>query len=324
MGYNSKDYVRVRDEFETKYLRARQLSEARMLEVHALVPEIAEIDRTLSHTGMDIMAVITSGVKDTDAQIARLEARNNELIARREQLLSAYGFSADYTDVHYECDKCGDTGFAEDKMCDCMRRALVKAGYESSGLGRLIGKQTFENFESKYYPREKQATVLKYAKILSEFAENFKGRDDNSFLLVGMTGLGKTHLSTATAQTVIERGFDVLYVSAVSLFGDFEKNRFGGTNGAEAENDLHRYFGCDLLIIDDLGTEVINKFTQACLYEIINSRLNKGKSTIINTNYTPTELGAMYTDRISSRLLGDYIPMLFVGTDIRKQKSIKQ
>ncbi len=324
MGYNAKDYIKIKNEFENKYRIACQTADERRTQVHMLIPEVFEIDRVLSHTGMDIMAVIGSGVRDTDAEIARLEKRNNELIERRGKLLEAYGFCADYTDVHYDCERCGDTGFVDTHMCECMKRALVRAGYESSGLGRLIGKQTFENFELKYYPTENRCSerVKTYLRILREFAEGFSSDTYNNFLLMGGTGLGKTHLSTALAQKVIERGHDVLYVSAVTLMSDFESNRFGNTALSASANDVQRYFSCDLLIIDDLGTEVVNKFTQSCLYEVINTRINSARCTVINTNLTSSEINSLYTERIASRLLGEYLPMLFTGVDIRKQKSV--
>ncbi len=324
MSYNTKDYIRIKNEFDNKYRVARLRAQERLSEVHAMVPDVFEIDRVLSHTGLDIMAVITSGVKNTDAEIEKLKARNDALLEKRAKMLRAHGFSEDYTDVHYECEKCADTGFADTHMCECMKRALVKAGYESSGLGHLIGKQRFDNFELGYYQGEggaKERMEL-YLKKLREFAEGFDAKTSDSFLLIGGTGLGKTHLCTAVAQTVIERGCDVLYMSAVGMISDFESNRFGSMTPSGAENDIPRYYSCDLLIIDDLGTEVVNKFTQACIYEVINTRINTGKSTIINTNCTPAELNALYTERIASRLLGEYRPLLFTGIDIRRQKSL--
>ena len=158
--------------------------------------------------------------------------------------------------------------------------------------------------------------------MLKSFANGFNSDTYRNFIMIGTTGLGKTHLSTAVAQTVIERGYDVLYVSAVSMMGDFESKRFGNSTSLTKANDISRYYFADLLIIDDLGTEVVNKFTQSYFYEVINTRLNMRKSTIINTNLTPSELTALYTDRISSRILGEYQPIQFSGTDIRKQKSI--
>ena len=326
MGYNVKDYIRIRDEFSNKYRIARERADERRTEIHTLIPEIFEIDRVLSRTGMDIMAVITSGVKNTDAEIAKLEARNNDLIAKRGEYLKARGFSENYTDIHYDCEKCGDTGFIETSMCDCMKRALVKAGYQSSGLGHLIGKQTFENFDMNFYSDNngERAKVKSYVDTLRDFADNFNENTYKNFLLLGSTGLGKTHLSTAVAQKVIDRGFDVLYVSAVSMMSDFEENRFGNGSSGGSSNDVKRYYDCDLLILDDLGTEVVNKFTQSYFYEVINTRINSGRCTIINTNLGPLDINTTYSDRISSRILGEYKPMLFKGTDIRMQKSTKK
>ena len=326
MGYNNADYIRVRDEFSKKYLVARQRAEERLEEVHTLIPEVFEIDRVLSGTGMDIMKVITSKKKDTTAEIAKLEARNNKLIEERNVLLTAHGFPSDYTDVHYDCEKCGDTGYVDTVMCDCMKKELIKAGFRSSGLGALIGRQTFDNFNLEYYSEIDNAR--KKAKILFDLLKNFADTFDNqtykNFIITGTSGLGKTHLSTAVAEKVIEKGYDVLYVSAISMISDFEQNRFGSGMASADTNDIHRYYDVDLLIIDDLGTEISNKFTQSCIYEVINTRINKRLSTIINTNLKSTEIKAAYTERISSRILGEYQPALLSGVDIRRQKSTAQ
>lgn len=320
MGYNKEDYIKVRNEFSNKYLRARRASEIKTAEIHALIPEIAEIDAVLSKTGMDIMKIIASPATDKEAEVAKLQSRNDALIAKREGYLQANGYPSDYTDVHYDCPKCGDTGYVDTHMCDCMKRAIAQAGYSSSGLGRLIGEQSFDNFELGYYPEAERGRIEKYVKMLRSFAEGFSDKSYCNFILTGTTGLGKTHLSTSVAKTVIERGFDVLYVSAVNMLGDFEAERFGSEMGQHGA-DLTRYYSADLLIIDDLGTEVINKFTQTYLYNVINSRLNEKRSTMINTNFTPAELNSVYTPRVSSRLMGEYMPMLFRGVDIRKQKN---
>jgi DNA replication protein DnaC len=323
MGYNVEDYKRVKEGYSQKYVRAREKAEARRVAIHAELPEIFEIDRVLAGTGLEIMKIITSGVKDTQKSVDALEARNNELLKKRGELLVANGYPVDYTDVHYECEKCGDTGYVDTVMCSCMKRALAKAGYESSGLGALIGKQTFENFEYKYYPADMLKQTKMGVEMLELFAKGFDRDTYKNFIMTGTAGLGKTHLCTAVAQSVIDRGHDVLYVSAVGMMNDFEEKRFGNGTGMSRTNDVSRYYECDLLIIDDLGTEVVNKFTQSYFYEIINTRINMRKSTIINTNLTFTELCELYTERISSRILGEYLPLLFKGIDIRKQKSLK-
>ena len=324
MGYNREDYVRVKAEFAQKYTRARDNAEARKYEIHCQIPQIFDIDRTLSGTGMEIMGIISSGGVDTQKRIAELESRNNALIEKRRELLVKNGYPASYTDVVYECPVCNDSGFVDTKMCTCMRRALIEAGYRSSGLGALIGNQTFDNFEYKYYCAEDgmRSRIEKSVAHLKKFAEEFQTDTYRNFIMIGGTGLGKTHLSTAIAEKVIGRGYDVLYVTATSMLADFEEKRFGSSTGQTAGADVSRYYDCDLLIIDDLGTEVVNKFTQSYFYEVINTRINSRKSTVINTNLSPSEISNLYTERISSRILGEYLPIQFCGVDIRKQKSL--
>ena len=237
--------------------------------------------------------------------------------AERGALLAELGYPADYTLPPYECKACKDSGFVDTKMCDCMRRELIMAAYETSGLGALMRTQSFENFDLSLYMAETGDRSRMQANFeqLRAYADGFTMEAD-SLLLVGPTGLGKTHLSTAVARRVIERGYDVYYTSAIGMLSDFEHARFGnGTERAAAEPN--RYIDCDLLILDDLGTEVSNQFVNACLYTVLNNRLNLKRPTIINTNLKGKEIKERYSDRIASRLLCEYKPFIFVGQDIR-------
>ena len=317
MGYNRDDLIRIKGEYREKYQRARQSADMRAEEIYLIIPRVREIDRALSRTAMEIMSAVTSGKESAYEALTRVKAKNLTLMEERGKLLKAAGYPENYTDVKYECEKCGDTGYVDEKMCECMKRELVMAGYESSGLGRLIAKQSFENFSLDYYKTggANYQMMERFYNSLRTFAQNFSADTYMNFLLMGGTGLGKTHLSTAVAKTVIEKGFDVLYISAIDMFGAFEQKQFG--NG---EDNTHRYFECDLLIIDDLGTELTNQFTVSCLYNVINSRINSNKSTFINTNFSKKEIEAKYAERITSRLFGEYYPIAFMGVDIRKQK----
>lgn len=323
MGYNREDYIRIKAEYTTKYIKARERADARREELYEAIPEVRELDRILSRTGMEIMAAVTRESRETAEQrVAEIKARNGEVLQQREQLLVSHGYAPDYSDVKYECETCGDTGFVNTKMCDCMRRALVLAGYESSGLGGLIRTQCFDNFSLEYYrDGGDYERMVRSVAALRHFGENFSEDTARSYLLVGGTGLGKTHLSTAVAKTVIDRGFDVLYVTSVGMIGDFETKRFGNGEGAR---DTSRYYDTQLLIIDDFGTEVVNQFTVSCMYDVINTRINNRKSTIINTNLSHKEMEQKYGERIASRLFGEYNPIRFTGIDVRRQKLTKK
>ena len=322
MAYNRDDYVRIKEEFSNKYATAQKKAEARRFELYGLIPELRELDKQLSGTGMEIMRIITSGDPDPDKRIAELKARNLKITEQRGALLAKNGYAPDYTDVKYECEKCSDTGFNDMKMCECMKRELILAGYESSGISELIKNQNFDNFSLDYYASADPARMKSYLDMLRKFANDFTADTYCNFLMIGATGLGKTHLSSAVAKAIIDKGFDVLYVTSVGMTGDFEAERFGNSVGTRQRNKTSRYYEAELLIIDDLGTEVSNQFTLSCLYDVINTRINKHLCTFVNTNLTPKEIDARYSERITSRLFGEYNSIVFTGTDIRKQKRL--
>ena len=322
MGYNRDNYKRIREEYRTKYLRAREAADARRLELHSMLPAVADLDRSLSATGLEIMRVTLEGGEDRERKLAEIRERNELLLHARAELLEAAGYPADYTAIHYDCEACGDSGYVDGKMCACMRRALTLAGYESSGIADLLRTQTFETFSLDYYRHDPKAyeRMAHNLRIMQSYAADFSADRMHNLLLMGSTGLGKTHLSSAVARAVIDRGFDVQYVTAVGMLSDFEYQRFGNSiSGDEGEN-VARYYDCDLLIVDDLGTEMLTAFVQSAFYQLVNTRLAKGKKTIISTNLMPEQLGQRYGDAIQSRIEGEYELLPFIGEDIRKLK----
>lgn len=321
MARENPAFSRIREEYASKYLIAREEADLRRAEIHLAIPEVAEIDRALGRTGLSLMEASMQG-EDVQARIAAVRKTNEELRHIRAELLISHGYPADYTEVRYECPLCNDSGFVDTKMCICMKKKLVEAGFEASGMGNLLREQSFENFDLTYYQND-PAAHRRMEQILARmrlYTESFEAGKSGNLVLFGGTGLGKTHLSSAVARGVIERGCDVFYVSAVSMLSDFERERFGNSAGGETGVGTDRYFSCDLLIIDDLGTEVNNQFTTSVLYNLINTRLNRRQSTVINTNLTQEEFRRRYWERITSRVLGEYTILPFLGTDVRAQK----
>jgi len=321
VGYNRKNLKRIKEEYSTKHLVAEREAEIKRRELHAELPQLADIDKKLSGVGVELMGVALSAGADKEARFAALRCETDALNKKRNELLVAAGYPADYTDVKYECEKCSDSGYVGIKMCDCMREALVMAGYESSGIAHLLRTQTFENFSLDYYKAkpESYAMMEKIFGYVKNYAENFESGKSENIAMFGGTGLGKTHISSAVAKKVIEKGNDVFYVTAVGMVSDFEAEQFGSEHMAKGEL-TDRYFDCDLLIIDDLGAELSNQFTVSCLYNLLNVRINRRAATIISTNLTQQELFKKYNERITSRIIGEFRILPFTGTDIRMQK----
>jgi len=298
--------------------------ERHVAEVSARIPEFAAIDRQLSRTGLKIMAAAL-GTPDAEAGVDAVHAEYDALVDRKRQLLADNGYPADYCDIKYFCPKCSDTGYVDVNMCECLRKELIVAALEASGLYSLVETQSFKTFSLDYYEKDDKIIMKQNALRLWDFAHSFVPGKSDSFLFIGATGLGKTHLSSAVARILIEKGAYVVYESSITLFGDFEAKRFGNNGyNSETGEDVDRYTECDLLIIDDLGCEVTNNFTLSCLYNIINTRIMMHKSTIINTNLSQSELRKRYSDRIISRILGEFIPLNFRGFDVREQKLRKK
>ena len=324
MSYNNSVYKRIYDEYSKKYLIAREKADARARELRSKIPELAKIDKGLSLVGLEIFSASLSG-GDYKSKLSEIKQKNIALQEKRASLLVENGYPADYSDVKYECEKCNDTGFIENTMCSCMREALTLAGIENSGFASLIKEQSFENFSLDYYSKNpKHLEIMKRnLDFLIHYADAFDAKASQSILLMGGTGLGKTHLSSALARRVIEKGNDVFYTGAIDLFSQFETQRFKSYSN-EPNEFIERYFECDLLIIDDLGTEMINQFSVSTLYNLLNDRLSRRKPTIISTNLSTDDIQKKYTDRITSRMLGEYQVLFFVGTDVRAQKLMKR
>lgn len=319
MAYNVNNFRRIRAEYREKYKKAEADADARRRELWEKVDGLRTLDAALSATGPRLLNAILGKSSESFEKVKSDVERLNQ---ERSLLLATYGFPPDYSDPRYECEKCRDSGYVDGEICECMKLRLRLAGYESSGIAKLMDEQTFETFRLDYYrTNQRSYENMSYVlRTMREYAENFNPDRSGNLLLLGGTGLGKTHLSTALAKTLIDKGYDVVYSGAIGMIADFEQHRFGNSAGGESGNDLDRYYACDLLIIDDLGAEVSNQFTVSTIYNVLNNRISLGLPTVISTNLNQNELNARYWDRITSRILGEFRPLIFSGSDVRKLK----
>ncbi len=291
-------------------LREKALNEAyvRTLALDEKYPDIAETDKELSQVSALIIGAMRS--ENCDEEIKKIKERNLYLQEKRCQQLLSHGIPEDYDTPVFSCPVCKDTGYDGKTFCSCVIKMCAVDAYLSSGLGKALLDQTFENFSLKYYGGKSRDEMSDVFETCLDFAQNF-GTGAN-LLLTGGTGLGKTHLSSAIAQRVIDKGYTVVYESAQTVFDAFESVRFGrGTDNTD------KYINCDLLIIDDLGTEFSTQYTAAVFYQLVNQRLVNGRSLVLSTNLGGKELAKRYGDRIYSRLLGSFDTCVFSGNDIR-------
>ncbi len=313
--HNYENYNKVKEIIDQRRSAARVRSEQRSLEVRMKSPQIAQIDDELEKTGPMIFKYAVSG-----QDITPLKERNQALIKERRRLIAMLGLPEDYTDVKYSCSICNDTGFLENtKACNCFRSLLYKENIKSSGMGKLIEEQSFENFDLSVYSHDQTLSAKMQNVVVSakKFATEFGKKKGRNLLLMGNTGTGKTHVSTSIAKRLIENGYYVLYDSAQNIVTAFENDKFKSGYGPY-EPEAEKFLECDLLIVDDLGTEFSNQFTTSCLYNLFTTRRNRGLSTIISTNLAPTDLAEKYEGRIYSRIVGmDYSVLFFEGKDYR-------
>lgn len=320
MSYSQETYSKAIEVLERRRESASLEAQFRIDEVSEKLPEIDKIQQKLAQIGLNISKVF---LYSTDKQ-ADIEKLMNESLALQEEkktILLKNGYTENTLDIQYTCSACKDTGFIGSRRCKCHNEILKDI--ERDNLSRIapIEDCTFDSFNVDYYPQQIMENGIsprdkaeRIKESCRKYAASFTTSSKN-IMFMGGTGLGKTHLSLAIANTVINRGFSVVYGTAQNILSDLQNENFG-------RDDNLRYYeravlNCDLLILDDLGTEFKSAYTVACLYNIINSRLSAKLPTIISTNYTFDELEEKYDQRITSRIAGEYRPLILVGNDIR-------
>ncbi len=311
----------VQAEYADKRKKALDAAVDRERELSATIPEYACLLKRIVAIGPELLRLGISGGADFQAKSEQLYIEHETLVNRKKSLLVKHGYPEDYDMPKFECSICNDTGVVGDKGCACIKRATARRAYYTSGLGKALDGQTFESFDMRYYGgktksgfsvNELMQNVFEYCK---SYAESFKTGSD-SLLMIGGAGLGKTHLATAIARVVIDKGHSVVYESAQNVVNSYEAEHFGRSTNA----DTGRYTDCELLIIDDLGTEFVTPFSVSVFFNLLNHRIINGLPTIVTTNLKLSEIETNYKERIYSRLLGDYTTLAFCGSDIRRIK----
>ena len=304
--------------FSEKRHLARLEAEKKRARLYSEIPALESIDNEIASCGLKLIKASLDDSVDYSLSVEKVKAETEALRNERKNLLLKHGFSENVCEPVYECSICNDTGYKNSEMCICLKKAVAAISYKESGLGKALGTQTFDNFNLSYYLKGNDAEGFQYMSHLyngaKDYAENFDGK--GNLLMLGSTGLGKTHLSSAIAKRIIEKGYTVVYESAQNVFDTFENKKFG----KDLDADTDKFNKCDLLIVDDLGTEHITQFTVSVLYNLLNERINNCKAMIISSNLSPDELKTIYKPRIFSRLFGDFKLMNFKGMDIRLQK----
>jgi DNA replication protein DnaC len=301
--------------------RAYRELDQRKEEIHRTIPEIEFLQRSLSQVSIRLSKQILShqeNVSEGTAKILEEGMRNNQRI---EQLLVSHGYPANYLKPHFVCSKCRDTGYVHGELCSCVQEVVRKLGAEELNESTTMQLCTFDDFDLRYYRSAAHPEYLLKMKENLDFCKNYAKsfkKTSQSILMIGPTGLGKTHLSLAIASVVLDAGYQVVYGSAPDFFRRIQNEYFG--KNKETSDTQNKLLEADLLIFDDLGAEFENGMYASILYSIVNGRLNLGKPTIINTNLTIGELERRYTNRMVSRLTTLYTPLRFVGTDIRQLK----
>ena len=325
MPYDGKILARAREQLEQRRAANQAEQQRRLSAAYARVPEIQRIDARMRAQMAELVRLTLSHRSDLAERIEELKKENLDLQVRRAELLVEQGWPVEFLDEICSCPKCRDTGIFNGAPCECLHKLYNQELTRELGVLLRSGDESFERFDLTLYsdraedggvsPRENMSRVLAACR---KFADNFPQVSTN-LLLQGDTGLGKTFLSACIARAVAEKGYSVCYDSAAAALDAFERQKFA-RDPEEAENAARRVrqmLSCDLMILDDLGTEMLTPFSVSALYTLLNTRLVKGKRSIISTN-CGDELQRRYTAQICSRLDGEFLRLPFTGTDIRR------
>lgn len=320
MALDGKILARARERIAHRHADNVAEHYLRQEKIYALIPEIRRIDARLRTQMSELVGLTIKRSADLTDALSALEEESLALQVKKAELLNERGYPADYLEDIYSCPKCKDTGFIGSEMCSCLTQEYNRQ--LTSELSTLLknNDERFESFDLSLYGEAREAMSIVFD-TCREYAASFSERSMN-LLFQGGTGLGKTFLSACIARVVAQNGHSVCYDTAASALEAFELKKFArdAETAEKAATRVERMLECELMILDDLGTEMLTQISISALYTLINTRLVEGKKTIISTNLTDAELARRYTPQICSRIDGEFLKLPFAGTDIRMMK----
>ena len=321
MALTNSQYDAIMRDYNARQTLSRLSLEERTNKVFAAIPEYKSLLDTISERSIDAAKCAIMG--DNSA----MNALQNEIASiekRMEDLLVANGFSTDYLKPTYSCILCQDTGYINNDKCNCFKQATIDLLYRQSNISEILNSENFDTFSLNYYSNEVTDPVIgltpynnakKVLSICQDYVEKFPLGEN--ILFYGDTGVGKTILSNCIAKALLDRSHSVLYMSAIDLFKNLIDNHSGSSEIGDIPPIEQQVLTCDLLIIDDLGTELVNSYTNSKLFHVLNNRLQNNLSTVISTNFNLQQLMDTYSERIFSRISSSYKLLKLFGDDIR-------
>ena len=325
MALSNSQYDAIMREYGRQQIENHHKLEERRKEIYARLPVVKQLEAEIAERSVACAKKLLEGDKGV---LDRLKEDLRDLREQKALIIRAAGYPDDYLELHYRCPDCRDTGLVDGRKCHCFLQAQMKLLHAQSNLEDVLERENFKALSYEYYD---DAEILPELGITNaaymrrvvagcrEFVRDFDKKHDN-LLFTGSTGVGKTFLTNCIARELMDDFHSVIYLTASDLFDVFSRNKFDYDN-AEDMKDMYRFIlDCDLLIIDDLGTELNNSFTSSQLFYCINERMNMSRSTIISTNLTLARLRDSYTDRVTSRIMSGYRIIPLYGGDIRLLK----
>lgn len=318
MALTNTQYESILKGYEKTQDHNRRLLESRKNQVYAAIPEYRGLEDAIGSLSLSAARLLLGG---DDFAYARLHSSLEENRLHRQQLLAEYGFPADYLDPIYTCPCCKDTGYVREEgglsvKCHCFRRKELELLYDQSNIRDMVARENFSTLSYEYYQGEDLDRFQAAVAISQKFVENFK-EDYRNLFFYGTVGTGKSFLSGCIADCLLGAGYSVIYFSAASLFETLARYSFGWKEKDCLQDFYQDLYGCDLLIMDDLGTEITNSFVTSQLFACLNERALRKKSILISTNLSLEELRDRYSDRIFSRVTSNFTLCKFTGPDIR-------